>query len=210
MRQRVMIAVALSCDPELIIADEPTTALDVTVQAQILDLMRRLQKERGTAILLITHNLGVVAAMCDRVAVMYAGKIVETAPMREIFRSPRHPYTQGLLRAVPRLDHPAKEPLPTIPGTVPNLLRRSALGSGRWALGGKARTGGPAWGQPHALTQSPEPRAQSRSEATMGCRFRPRCALAVERCAVEEPSLLTLGPDHRAACWVAQEGNGRA
>jgi oligopeptide/dipeptide ABC transporter ATP-binding protein len=122
MRQRVMIAVALSCDPELIIADEPTTALDVTVQAQILELMRRLQRERGTAILLITHNLGVVAAMCDHVAVMYAGKIVESAPVRALFREPRHPYTQGLLRAVPRLDHPAKEPLPTIPGTVPNLL----------------------------------------------------------------------------------------
>jgi oligopeptide/dipeptide ABC transporter ATP-binding protein len=123
MRQRVMIAAALSCDPELLIADEPTTALDVTVQAQILELMRRLQRERGTAILMITHNLGVVAAMCDHVAVMYAGKIVETAPMRELFRTPRHPYTQGLLRAVPRLDHPAKEPLPTIPGTVPNMLR---------------------------------------------------------------------------------------
>jgi oligopeptide transport system ATP-binding protein len=122
MRQRVMIAVALSCDPELIIADEPTTALDVTVQAQILELMRRLQRERGTAILLITHNLGVVAAMCDHVAVMYAGKIVESAPVRALFREPLHPYTQGLLRAVPRLDHPAKEPLSTISGTVPNLL----------------------------------------------------------------------------------------
>jgi oligopeptide/dipeptide ABC transporter ATP-binding protein len=121
MRQRVMIAVALSCEPSLLIADEPTTALDVTVQAQILDLMRRLQTETGTAILLITHNLGVVAETCDDVAVMYAGKIVETAPMRAIFHNPRHPYTQGLLRAVPRLDHPTKQPLPTIPGTVPNL-----------------------------------------------------------------------------------------
>jgi peptide/nickel transport system ATP-binding protein len=123
MRQRVMIAVALSCEPSLLIADEPTTALDVTVQAQILDLMRRLQQETGTAILLITHNLGVVAETCDDVAVMYAGKIVEKASMRSIFRNPRHPYTQGLLRAVPRLDHPAKQPLPTIPGTVPNPLR---------------------------------------------------------------------------------------
>jgi peptide/nickel transport system ATP-binding protein len=123
MRQRVMIATALSCDPSLLIADEPTTALDVTVQAQILHLMRRLQQERGTAILLITHNLGVVAAMCDAVCVMYAGKLVESAPMRALFRTPLHPYTQGLLRAVPRLEHPAKKPLPTIPGTVPNMLR---------------------------------------------------------------------------------------
>jgi oligopeptide transport system ATP-binding protein len=123
MRQRVMIAVALSCEPSLLIADEPTTALDVTVQAQILDLMRRLQEQTGTAILLITHNLGVVAETCDDVAVMYAGKIVEKASMRSIFQNPRHPYTQGLLRAVPRLDHPAKQPLPTIPGTVPHLLR---------------------------------------------------------------------------------------
>jgi oligopeptide/dipeptide ABC transporter ATP-binding protein len=122
MRQRVMIAVALSCEPSLLIADEPTTALDVTVQAQILELMRRLQKETGTAILLITHNLGVVAESCDDVAVMYAGKIVETAPMRAIFHNSRHPYTQGLLRAVPRLDHPPKQPLPTIPGAVPHPL----------------------------------------------------------------------------------------
>jgi oligopeptide/dipeptide ABC transporter ATP-binding protein len=123
MRQRVMIAVALSCRPALLIADEPTTALDVTVQAQILALLRQLQAETGTAILLITHNLGVVAENCETVAVMYAGRVVETAPTRALFRNPRHPYTQGLLRAVPRLDHPPKQPLATIPGTVPNLLR---------------------------------------------------------------------------------------
>ena len=123
MRQRVMIAVALSCKPAVLIADEPTTALDVTVQAQILTLLRELQKETGTAILLITHNLGLVAENCDTVAVMYAGRVVERAPMRTLFRDPRHPYTQGLLRAVPRLDHPPKQPLPTIPGTVPNPLR---------------------------------------------------------------------------------------
>jgi oligopeptide/dipeptide ABC transporter ATP-binding protein len=122
MRQRVMIAVALSCRPAMLIADEPTTALDVTVQAQILALLRQLQAETGTAVLLITHNLGVVAENCDRVAVMYAGRIVETGPKHAIFRNPRHPYTQGLLRAVPRLDHPRKQPLSTIPGTVPNLL----------------------------------------------------------------------------------------
>jgi oligopeptide/dipeptide ABC transporter ATP-binding protein len=122
MRQRVMIAVALSCRPAMLIADEPTTALDVTVQAQILALLRQLQAETGTAVLLITHNLGVVAENCDTVAVMYAGRIVETGPKRALFRNPRHPYTQGLLRAVPRLDHPPKQPLSTIPGTVPNLL----------------------------------------------------------------------------------------
>ena len=123
MRQRVMIAVALSCKPSILIADEPTTALDVTVQAQILSLLRTLQQDTGTAILLITHNLGLVAENCDTVAVMYAGKVVEQAPMRTLFRDPRHPYTQGLLRAVPRLDHPPKQPLATIPGLVPNPLR---------------------------------------------------------------------------------------
>jgi oligopeptide/dipeptide ABC transporter ATP-binding protein len=123
MRQRVMIAVALSCKPSLLVADEPTTALDVTVQAQILALLRELQAGTGTAILLITHNLGLVAENCDTVAVMYAGKVVERAPMRALFRDPRHPYTQGLLRAVPRLDHPPKQPLPTIAGIVPNPLR---------------------------------------------------------------------------------------
>ena len=123
MRQRVMIAVALSCKPAVLIADEPTTALDVTVQAQILALLRELQKDTGTAVLLITHNLGLVAENCDTVAVMYAGKVVERAPMRSLFRNARHPYSQGLLRAVPRLDHPPKQPLLTIAGMVPNPLR---------------------------------------------------------------------------------------
>jgi len=122
MRQRVMIASAIACDPAVLIADEPTTALDVTVQAQILALLRKLQADNGMAILLITHNLGIVAENCHQVAVMYAGKIVEKASMRSIFQNPRHPYTQGLLRAVPRLNHPVKQPLPTIPGSVPNLL----------------------------------------------------------------------------------------
>jgi ABC-type dipeptide/oligopeptide/nickel transport system ATPase component len=209
MRQRVMIAVALSCDPELIIADEPTTALDVTVQAQILELMRRLQRERGTAILLITHNLGVVAAMCDRVAVMYAGQIVETAPMRALFRTPRHPYTQGLLRAVPRLDHPAKEPLPTIPGTVPNLMRKAVLGARRSVLGKDGRQLS-RQSASHRPAEHRAPSTEHGSEANIGCRFRPRCDRAVERCAVEEPPLVTLGPEHRAACWVAGERNGHA
>ena len=114
MRQRVMIAVALSCGPDLLIADEPTTALDVTVQAKILDLMRGLRDEKEMAILLITHNMGIVAEMCDRVAVMHQGKIVEMASLQEIFADPRHPYTQQLLRSIPTLDSPPKTPLATV------------------------------------------------------------------------------------------------
>lgn len=120
MSQRVMIAMALSCDPKLLIADEPTTALDVTIQAQILDLMRKLQKEAGSSVLLITHDLGVVAEMCSRVIVMYAGKIVEEAPVNGIFNRPLHPYTQGLIASVPKLGSKVKV-LPSIPGTVPDL-----------------------------------------------------------------------------------------
>ncbi len=121
MRQRVMIAIALSCHPKVLIADEPTTALDVTVQAQILDLIKRLQRETGMAVILITHDLGVVAETCDDVAVMYAGRIAERGPVHEIFARPLHPYTQGLIRCLPKLDHPPKTPLPVIPGMVPGL-----------------------------------------------------------------------------------------
>jgi len=121
MAQRVMIAIALSCEPELLIADEPTTALDVTIQAQILDLMRMLQRETGTAIVLITHDLGVVAEMCDRAAVMYAGEIVEQTDVRTLFAEPKHPYTQGLIGAVP-VPGEILEELATIPGSVPNLI----------------------------------------------------------------------------------------
>jgi len=120
MSQRVMIAMALSCDPELLIADEPTTALDVTIQAQILDLMKKLQKEVHSSILLITHDLGVVAEMCSRVIVMYAGKIVEEAPVGQLFNHPAHPYTQGLIASVPKLGSGVKV-LPSIPGSVPDL-----------------------------------------------------------------------------------------
>jgi len=117
MRQRVMIAMALACRPELLIADEPTTALDVTIQAQILDLMRNLQKEMGTAIAFITHDLGVVSEMCDRVIVLYCGEVMEEASNEEIFFNPMHPYTVGLMSTLPKFDQPGK--LPTIPGTVP-------------------------------------------------------------------------------------------
>ncbi|MGH2505699.1 MAG: ABC transporter ATP-binding protein [Ktedonobacterales bacterium] len=122
MRQRVMIAIALSCNPSLLIADEPTTALDVTIQAQVLDLMKGLAQEFNTATLLITHDLGVVAGTCERVAVMYAGRIVETAPTRAVFKSPAHPYTQALLNAVPRADTPRGSKLAAIGGQPPNLV----------------------------------------------------------------------------------------
>ncbi len=122
MRQRAMIAIALACSPKLLIADEPTTALDVTIQAQILELMKDLQKKMNTSIILITHDLGVVAEMCDRVIVMYAGKVVETGTVDEIFYNPQHPYTRGLLRSVPRLDLNRNEPLIPIFGTPPDLL----------------------------------------------------------------------------------------
>jgi oligopeptide/dipeptide ABC transporter ATP-binding protein len=121
MAQRVMIAMALACEPDLLIADEPTTALDVTIQAQILDLMRELQKESKTAVVLITHDLGVVAEMADRVAVMYAGEIVEEADVHTLFSDPKHPYTQGLLGSIPVLGE-VKDELETIPGVVPNLV----------------------------------------------------------------------------------------
>ena len=122
MRQRVMIAMALACEPRLLIADEPTTALDVTIQAQILALLRSLRDETGTAIVMITHDLGVIAEMADRVAVMYAGKVVETASVRELFRSPSHPYTLGLIGSIPKVVGP-RERLETIRGMVPSLAR---------------------------------------------------------------------------------------
>ena len=126
MRQRVMIAMALLCDPRILIADEPTTALDVTIQAQILELMKALQERRGTAIVLITHDLGVVAGMSDRVEVMYAGRLVETADATDLFRAPEHPYSRGLLASVPRLDGELGAQLASIPGQPPDLARLPA------------------------------------------------------------------------------------
>ncbi len=122
MRQRVMIAMALSCSPKLLIADEPTTALDATIQAQILELLNRLRKEIGLSLMLITHDLGVVAEMVDRVVVMYAGQVVESADVRTIFGAPEHPYTRGLLTSIPTLASVKTKPLSVIPGTVPNPL----------------------------------------------------------------------------------------
>ncbi|NDC70396.1 MAG: ABC transporter ATP-binding protein [Betaproteobacteria bacterium] len=125
MRQRVMIAMALACNPKLLIADEPTTALDVTIQAQILDLLNRLKEQMGMAIMLITHAMGVVAETTQRVIVMYAGKVVEEAPVKQLFREPLHPYTQGLIGSIPRIDLAAekKQRLEAIPGTVPKLIK---------------------------------------------------------------------------------------
>ncbi len=122
MRQRVMIAMALACEPKLLVADEPTTALDVTIQAQILDIMTKLRKEVGMALIMITHDLGVVAGLCDRINVMYAGYIVEHATTEELFANPRHPYTLGLLRSIPRMDQERKSKLVPIEGFPPDLI----------------------------------------------------------------------------------------
>jgi len=161
MRQRVMIAMALACEPKLLIADEPTTALDVTIQAQILDLMRTLRKETGTAIILITHDLGVVAELADEVAVMYSGRIVERAPVDTLFARPQHPYTVGLLGSIPRLDL-EQERLPAIEGAVPNPLA-----------------------------------------PVSACRFHPRCPFAIEKCHRDDPTTMSVGERHVAACWRA-------
>ena len=160
MRQRVVIAMALACDPKLLIADEPTTALDVTIQAQILDLLRKLRDELGLAVILITHDLGVIADLVDEVAVMYAGKVVEHAPVRDLFAAPKHPYTQGLLRSVPSLET-KEHRLRTIEGTVPPPLAMPA-----------------------------------------GCRFNPRCTLAMDKCREAEPPRVETSAGAYAACWA--------
>ena len=163
MRQRVMIAMALACKPALLIADEPTTALDVTIQAQILELLKSLRRELGMAVLLITHDLGVVAETADRVAVMYAGQVVEYCGVRDTFRATRHPYTAGLLASLPRLGA-ERDRLRVIPGNVPNPVHFPS-----------------------------------------GCRFHPRCPIAVERCRNEMPALRDVGGGHLARCFRAEE-----
>ncbi|NUQ48157.1 MAG: ABC transporter ATP-binding protein [Phycisphaerae bacterium] len=164
MRQRAMIAVALAGDPDLIIADEPTTALDATIQAQILELLCAVTRQRGRALLLITHDFGVVSAVADDVAVMYAGRIVERGPAAQVLARPRHPYTAALLRCVPRLRGP-RVALPVIPGAPPAPF---------------------AW--------------------PGGCRYHPRCALASDdaRCRHEQPTDVSVGADHVAACWKTE------
>jgi peptide/nickel transport system ATP-binding protein len=167
LRQRAMIAMAIACQPRLLIADEATTALDVTVQAQILDLLRALRRDLGTSILIITHDLGVVAETADRVVVFYAGKVVEEAPVKTLFAAPAHPYTRALLAALPRIDADEAEverPLSEIDGIVP------------------------------ALSAMPP-----------GCRFAPRCKMAIDRCAIDEPPLASVAPGHSAACWRSRD-----
>ncbi len=166
LRQRAMIAMALSLEPDLLIADEPTTGLDVTIQAQILELLRELNRSRGLAILLITHDIGVVAESADRVAVMYAGEIVEQGALDEVFYDAQHPYAWGLLASVMRLDRPRPARLPQIAGAPPSLL-----------------------------------------DPPSGCRFRPRCAHAFDRC-IEHPTLeprLAEAPGHLDRCWLSPE-----
>ncbi|MGH3201037.1 MAG: dipeptide ABC transporter ATP-binding protein [Streptosporangiaceae bacterium] len=164
MRQRVVIAIAMANDPDVIIADEPTTALDVTIQAQVLEALRAARAQTGASMILITHDLGVVAGMADRVMVMYAGKPVETAPVDEIFFRSRMPYTLGLLGSLPRLDADSSAPLRPIPGAPPSLI---------------------------ALPP--------------GCPFAPRCPVAIERCATQEPALLAVAAQHSAACHRSTE-----
>ena len=183
MRQRVMIAIALACDPALILADEPTTALDVTIQAQILQLMKGLTERLGVAMILITHDLGIVARYATRVNVMYAGRIVESAPTRELYARPRHPYTLGLLASVPRLDAPADASV-------------DAPGNGTRRRGGTGRGGRlvPIEGQPPDLSRLPD-----------GCAYRARCPHAVAECARVRPPLVAVGEDHLSACLRADE-----
>src|SRR6266571_4464712 len=165
MRQRAMIAMALACNPDVLIADEPTTALDVTIQAQIIELIDRLKDEFNSAVILITHDLGVVADVADEIIVMYAGRVVERAKTRSLFYDPQHPYTWGLLGSIPRLDRPKQERLHSIEGTPPSLIH------------------------------PPE-----------GCKFRPRCPHAFERC-MEEPDLVARveGKLHFDRCWLEVE-----
>ena len=163
-KQRVVIAMALALEPPVVIADEPTTALDVIVQAQILNLLKKLQREKQLSIILISHDLGIIAELADKVMIMYAGKVAEYGPSDIVLREPRHPYTYLLLEAFPKL-HGPRGKLVYIPGTPPDL-------------------------------RSPPP----------GCRFHPRCPVAVERCRKEEPPLERIGEGHYVACWRSSDG----
>jgi oligopeptide/dipeptide ABC transporter ATP-binding protein len=165
MRQRAMIAMALANNPDVLIADEPTTALDVTIQAQILELIDRLKDEFNSAVILITHDLGVVADIADRIAVMYAGRIVEFGDKRDVFYDPQMPYTWGLLGSIPRLDRPKQDRLHSIKGMPPSLIH-----------------------------------------PPQGCKFRPRCPHAFDKC-MEEPTLVSRGgkPTHLDRCWLTPE-----
>jgi oligopeptide/dipeptide ABC transporter ATP-binding protein len=186
MRQRVMIAMALSCKPKLLIADEPTTALDVTIQAQILELLRKIQRETGMAMLMITHDLGVVAENADVVAVMYASRVVEYAPVEQVFDNPLHPYTQGLLKSVPRLGQHS-ERLVSIPGAVPNPAR--------FPSGCKFHTRCPLTREVAARA----PESERVEVATIDERFQ-----VLRTCATDEPALREVGRGHWAACHLIE------
>jgi oligopeptide/dipeptide ABC transporter ATP-binding protein len=186
MRQRVMIAMALSCKPKLLIADEPTTALDVTIQAQILELLRKIQRETGMAMLMITHDLGVVAENADVVAVMYASRVVEYAPVEQVFDNPLHPYTQGLLKSVPRLGQHA-ERLVSIPGAVPNPVR--------FPSGCKFHTRCPLTRE--AAGRAPE--SERVEISTADERFQ-----VLRKCASIEPQLREVAQGHWAACHLVE------
>ena len=161
MRQRAMIAMALSCNPQVLIADEPTTALDVTIQAQIIDLVKKIRDDLGMAIIWITHDLGIVAGLASRVNVMYAGYIIEEAPVKSLYANPQHPYTIGLLGSLPRMDSHERRRLVSIEGLPPVLYAKPTA-----------------------------------------CPFAPRCHYRVERCLHENPPLMDIEFEHRAACWV--------
>jgi oligopeptide/dipeptide ABC transporter ATP-binding protein len=186
MRQRIMIAMALSCQPKLLIADEPTTALDVTIQAQILELLRKLQRERGMAILLITHDLGVVAENADAVAVMYASRIIEYATVEQVYENPMHPYTEGLLKSVPKLGA-QNERLVSIPGTVPNPARFPA--------GCKFHPRCPRTREAAAAA----PERDTIEVVTTEERFR-----VLRLCAEQEPGLKEVRQKHWAACHLIE------
>ena len=198
MRQRVMIAMALACRPALLIADEPTTALDVTIQAQILELLRSLQRELEMSVMLITHDLGVVAETADQVAVMYAGQVVEATGVRELFHATRHPYTAGLLASLPRLRTGAAAGT-TGAGAAGRTTDAGAVGRTTDAGAVEGRDG-PKERLRVIPGQVPDP-----SRFPSGCRFHPRCPLAVERCRTEPPALRDVGGGHLARCHRAEE-----
>jgi peptide/nickel transport system ATP-binding protein len=162
MRQRVTIGLATVCHPEFVIADEPTTALDVVVQKEVLSLIRDIQKEMGSSVAFVTHDMSVHANLTDRVGIVYAGRLVEEGPTREMFFAPKHPYTAHLVASLPRIGDRTQRP--ALEGRPPNL-----------------------------------------ADPPQGCRFNPRCPLAVDKCRVEAPPLVTIGPDHRTACWRADD-----
>ena len=180
MRQRVMIAMALSCDPELLIADEPTTALDVTIQAQIMELLASLQQRLGLAILLITHDLGVVAEFCERVVVMYTGRVVEEAPVRDLFANPAHPYTRGLLKSLPSITKQVEQAAPRTAAEARSEYNNPARG--RLAT---------IKGMVPSLTALPS-----------GCKFNPRCPDVMDICLGKEPALIMVGEQHSARCYL--------